>query len=52
MTLSDSRGPASFSDLRAHVARGGTPFPRYWSETDSDERSLQSQACDHARITE
>jgi len=33
-----------------YVARGGTPFPRYWSETDSDERSLQSQACDHANV--
>jgi len=33
-----------------YVARGGTPFPRYWSETDSDERSIQSQACDFANV--
>jgi formylglycine-generating enzyme required for sulfatase activity len=31
-----------------YAARGGTPFPRYWSAQDSDERSLVSQACDHA----
>ena len=33
-----------------YVARGGTPFPRYWSADDSDEQSAVSLACDNANV--
>ncbi len=33
-----------------YVARGGTPFPRYWGELDSREDVPLSLACDYANV--
>jgi len=33
-----------------YVARGGTPFPRYWGEHDSREDLPLSLACDYANV--
>lgn len=33
-----------------YLARGGTPFPRYWGERDSAEDVVLAQACDYANV--
>jgi formylglycine-generating enzyme required for sulfatase activity len=33
-----------------YVARGGTPFPRYWGENHSREDQALTLACDHANV--
>jgi len=33
-----------------YVARGGTPFPRYWGENNSREDQALTLACDHANV--
>ncbi len=33
-----------------YVARGGTSFPRFWGERDSQEGVALSLACDHANV--
>jgi len=33
-----------------YVARGGTSFPRFWGERDSNEDAVLSLACDYANV--